>query len=374
MLPPPSNHQADYSIFIYYHPSTKGSAGRAVFIDPQLLVRFMELVDSLGAKGLEVARKIIELQSTAAGITADSNKSNAGQHRQTIQNIVVTYTVLQSGGRGAGVYITDLQHGFLKDEGRPGLYKAEQGGRGQFRWQATPDDNTSMPHMIGVLGAVAPSELGVTNASETASTFAAGVLQKERISKGFSLFYTPTYVMDNVGIWLTSDQKQTSGSGSCASSFARLLENTAKKSPSELGGERHKWFIVGQGAKVFQQALREYKQHSTNPLNRSHEFYFVDPQVPLGLLKQDLRNNGIDLDRDHTIVDGSMSLASQTHQLLDSSQVYCNLSRTAERFMALNAAVKEANKVLNMRGSSTVCFSDIVKNLTSAMSALKGKW
>ncbi|MES2825173.1 MAG: hypothetical protein V4732_16335 [Pseudomonadota bacterium] len=60
MLLASSSHQADYSKFIYYHTSTKGSAGRAVFIDPQLLVRFMEIVDSLGAKGLEVARKIIE--------------------------------------------------------------------------------------------------------------------------------------------------------------------------------------------------------------------------------------------------------------------------------------------------------------------------
>lgn len=125
MIPAKTAHQYDYSKFMYYHPDTKGVSGRAVYIDPQLIVRFMEVIESQGAKGIEVARAIINLKSTAAGITSDSNKNNAAQHRQHVQNVVVTYTVLQNGGRGAGVYITDLQHGFSSDQGRPGLYKVK---------------------------------------------------------------------------------------------------------------------------------------------------------------------------------------------------------------------------------------------------------
>ncbi|MET0356825.1 MAG: hypothetical protein ABW044_08585 [Cellvibrio sp.] len=102
MIPSPSVHQINYNKFIYFHPTTKGNPGRAVYIDPQLLTRFMELIDASTAIGQEVARGIIGLQSNAGGVTSDSNLSCAFQHRNTFKNVVVTYTVLQSGGRGAG--------------------------------------------------------------------------------------------------------------------------------------------------------------------------------------------------------------------------------------------------------------------------------
>lgn len=223
MIPPTSAHQANYSKFVYFHPSTKGQVGRAVYIDPQLLVRFMELIDAADAKGQQVARGMIALQSTAAGTTSDSNKSCAFQHRQTIQNVVVTYSVLQNGGRGAGVYITDLQHGYSSDEGRPGLYKVTPNFEGRERWKANKEDGLSLSSLVGVLGALPPSEEGIVSPEATAGAFAEGPLKRERVSSGFSLFYTPTYVIDQMGVWLTSDQKRAGGTASSPQNLLRFL-------------------------------------------------------------------------------------------------------------------------------------------------------
>lgn len=371
MIPSPSVHQANYAKFIYFHPSTKGSAGRAVFIDPQLLVRFMELIDIQSAKGDLVARSIIGLQSTAGGTTSDSNQSCAFQHRQTIQDLVVTYTILQNGGRGAGVYITALQHGYSSDKSRPGLYKVKPDYDSRLKWSATPDQSTSMPSLIGVLGGLPAAGDGAVSTNEMASAFATGPLKGERISSGFSLFYTPTYVIDDMGVWLTSDQKLSGRAADSPKIFAQLLANTENKSQIHGAAERYKWYIVGQGAKIFQQALQEYKRLTKHPLSRSHDFYFIDPQVPLGLLQKDLRECGIDLSRDKNIIHSSMSVASQVHQLADVSRGYFNMHRPWQRDMAINSSVNEASEVFNSRNKSTVYFSDIVKKLSIA---LKGKW
>lgn len=367
MIPAKTAHQYDYSKFIYYHPDTKGVSGRAVYIDPQLIVRFMEVIESQGAKGVEVARGIINLKSTAAGITSDSNKNNAAQHRQHVQNVVVTYTVLQNGGRGAGVYITDLQHGFSSDQGRPGLYKVKQDSKVGQPWAAVEDQGAVMSSSVGFLGALPPSENGDGSVNKTAQSFAliAEKMRDRNIVNGFSLFYTPTYVVDNMGAWLTSDQKVSGTSINCPSVFARLLANTENKSKGE---ERHRWYIVGAGAKVFQQALKEYKQISKQPLSRSHDFYFVDPHVPLGLLHQDLRDNGIDLSRSRGVLEDSMTTAGRTVQFFDSTQAYANLHRAWERDQAVSIGMAKAKDVFK---DKSVCFSTIVKNLSAA---LQGRW
>lgn len=91
----------------------------------------------------------------------------------------------------------------------------------------------------------------------------------------------------------------------------------------------------------------------------------------MGLLEKDLRDNGIDLSRDKSIVEGSMSVGSQAHQLTDPSQTYCNMYKPWQKFLAVNASAKSANQVLKENGSSTVCFSDLVKKLGTA---LNGNW
>lgn len=371
MIPVKSALHANYSKFIYFHPSTKGTAGRAVFINPGLLVRFMELVDTRDPKGELIARGIIALQSTAAGTTSDSNQSCAFQHRQTVQNLVVTYTILQTGGRGAGVYITDLQHGYSGKNSNPGLYKVQQSSGGRTPWEAVFDQSASMPCSYGVLGALPPNDDGLIDVDKTATTFAEGPLKPVRraIATGFSLFYTPTHVVDGMGHWLTSEQKHSGGAATVSRSFAQLLANTDKTSQNDPTS-RHTWYIVGQGAKVFQQALQEYKRLTKHPLNRKHDFYFVDPQVPLGLLQKDLRECGIDLNRDKNIIHTSMSLASQVHQLADNSQMYLNMHRPWEREVAMTSSLNEVEKLFDAR-NPTAYFSEMVKKLSAA---LKGRW
>lgn len=91
-------HQINYSSFLRFHPSANGTDGRPVYIDPALLTRFVELIDPSSHIGKQVIQGLIGLKNSAAGISSDSNQSNALQHRSTFQNIVATYTVLQHGG------------------------------------------------------------------------------------------------------------------------------------------------------------------------------------------------------------------------------------------------------------------------------------
>ena len=366
-------HQINYSTFILFHPSTNGTSGRKVYIDPALIPRFIELIDPNGHIGLQVIQGLIGLKNSAAGINSDSNQSNALQHRSTFQNIVVTYTILQQGGRGAGVYITALASAHASDTHSPGFYKVlpdtGRGGDSRSKWTIEPDSSTTMSSVVGVLGAVAPSDSGASSAIETANIFASDALSAERrqLGKGFSLFYTPNYVIDGMGIWLSSSQKTSNGSAGSPRSFAQLLANTANKPASHGDPERYKWYIVGQGAKVFQQALQEYKRLGKTPLNRNHEFYFIDPQVPLGLLKDDLRSQGIDFYHDRNIIEDKMTLAGRINQFIDPTETYRNLHRAATLEKVVIESVAEANKIYKTRESSGVYFCDVIKKLSNAL-------
>ncbi|MET0356826.1 MAG: hypothetical protein ABW044_08590 [Cellvibrio sp.] len=254
------------------------------------------------------------------------------------------------------------------------MYKVEPDLGSDFKWKATVDDSLTMSSRVGVLGALPPAaDDGRVNPSKTARAFAEGPLRikRESIGRGFALFYTPTYVIDNMGVWLSSSQKTTSGSISQPKSFAQILANTQNKAGASASEEKCKWYIVGHGAKVFQQALQEYKRISRHPLSLAHEFFFVDPQVPLSQLTQDLRDNGIDFSRDKIILENTMSVASQVNQLLDPARMYCEMYKPWSQYQRVNANVKEADKVLEARSSASVCFSDLVKNLTTT---LQGKW
>ena len=371
-------HQINYSTFILFHPSTNGTSGRKVYIDPALIPRFIELIDPNGNIGLQVIQGLIGLKNSAAGINSDSNQSNALQHRSTFQNIVVTYTILQQGGRGAGVYITALASAHASDTHSPGFYKVlpdtGRGGDSRSKWTIEPDSSTTMSSVVGVLGAVAPSDSGASSAIETANIFASDALSAERrqLGKGFSLFYTPNYVIDGMGIWLSSSQKTSNGSAGSPRSFAQLLANTANKPASHGDPERYKWYIVGQGAKVFQQALQEYKRIGKTPLNSNHEFYFIDPQVPLGLLKDDLRSQGIDFYHDRNIIEDKMTLAGRINQFIDPTETYRNLHRAATLEKVVIESVAEANKIYKTRESSGVYFCDVIKKLSNALNKRRG--
>lgn len=369
MTHPIPAHQINYSKFILLHTSTNGTNGRKVYIDPGLIPRFIELIDPNSHAGLQVIQGLIGLKNSAAGISSDSNQTNALQHRSTFQNVVATYTILQQGGRGAGVYISALASAYQQDLHSPGLYKVKPSAERGTKWAVEPDSSTSMPSVIGVLGSAAPSESGISSATETADVFVDNALSRERrqISNGFSLFYTPHYVIDGMGVWLSSTQKMSHPTAGSPKSFAQLLVNTANKPAGYGDPERYKWYIVGQGAKFFQQALQEYKRIGKTPLNRNHEFYFVDPQVPLGLLKDDLRGQGIDFYHDRNIIEDKMTLAGRINQFVDPTETYRNLHRAAALEKVVIESVAEANKIYKTRESSSVYFCDVVKKLSSAL-------
>lgn len=394
MIPATSPQNIDYSKFIYFHPSTKGDAGRKVFIDKQLITRFIEVAGSQ-SNCLLLLEAMVKLKSSAAGIGSNSNQACASQHSEIIKNLYVTYSVLQQGGKGAGVYITNIHQAFSGDVGRPGLYKVSPGGMGG--WTATADDSGTMTSSVGVLGALPPEEDGVAvsldktakvlithvtdhftaSARDRQTTLTSnghsGRVTMDRLGSTVALFYAPAYEGNGIG-WITSGQK-ASGGVSVATAFARLLAKTESQATSNNHGEdqRYKWYIVGHGAKVFLQALNEYKTISRHPLKRSHDIYFVDPQIPLTLLEQGLMDQGVDFYRDRNVLSSTMTLAAQINQVFDEGQSHKKMHRAWERAVALNSSLREVESVLNPYKApvTPLCFSELIKKLATA---LVGRW
>ena len=377
MKPATSSHQIDYKAFIKFHPACNGqNDGRTVYIDPDLLVRFAELIDPASHTGLQAVQGIIGLKNSAASITSDSNQSCAMQHRATLGNILVTYCVLQNGGRGAGVYITNLQQGHGKDLDRPGLYKVTQGGNRLERWSAQEDPSPVLTTSVGVVGAAPPSEDNQKGATASANILANALLGREvRAANNFSLFYTPSYVIDGMGVWLTADQKNPQYSGDCARKLAQLLANTARKPANAGDPERFKWYIVGHGVKIFQQAFIEYKGISKEPLGKRHEFFFVDPQGAIGaILPQDQRDHMLHFNRDNMVIADTMGLASRLHQVVDPTGEYVNFYRSWERFRNVTKAAEQAKDIYSQRSASNVYFSDLIKQLGSVLINPNKRW
>lgn len=154
-------HNEDYASFVYFHESTKGESGRAVYINPELLSRFLDLIDTRQSSGQNTARlinAIKDIKVDANGLSTNSNLSNGFEARKDCGPVEVTYTVYQdnaSSHRGPGAYITKLKrlHKDEQEEDKPaGLYKATLSNRRS--WDLKKEEGCTIPTAIGSIGAI----------------------------------------------------------------------------------------------------------------------------------------------------------------------------------------------------------------------------
>ncbi|HEY7772083.1 MAG TPA: hypothetical protein VIC26_02800 [Marinagarivorans sp.] len=368
-------HQLNYNRFLKFHPNANGDNGRPVFIDPELIIRFMELINVDDEQDRNLAREITEkLKAIAGGATSDSNLNNASQHRDYFvrQNVYVTYSILQASpsNRGSGVYITDLERA-VKDEkqGGPGLYKATFDTRSGDDWRPAETTNTVMTTALGAIGALEPTSGAETSVRASANAFGSYLITKDmrRLQNEYSLFYTPAYVIDHYGTWIGAEQKTGKEKGS-PQALAKLLQNTENSfwAPTD---NRYCWYVFGQGAKQLLAALQHYRAQQKYPLGRHHEFVFVDPKVPMGELKSALHHVGIDLTPDMIKLDNT-SLSSKMHVIADGQATYQSFHRNSRQESQLNKAITAAKDQYSKR-TQDVYFVDIVKGLQTA---LNGGW
>ncbi|WP_444897252.1 hypothetical protein [Microbulbifer sp. SSSA005] len=325
-----------YKNFIFFHPKTTGMQdGRAVFIDPNLLPRFIDLVDIDSAEGKRTASKLIELRGAAGGITADSNLKTAGVHREVMGVVEVLYEVVQQGGaenRGAGVYIKKIRraNGNSGSAALPaGFYQSDYK---RTEWALTPIMDEAIPTAVGAIGAVFDETAydALSTAKEYGEYFqTSGKVSHKLLNNSFSLYYAPSFVVDELGGWETKSQKLL-GPNAGPGELARIL-NKAERSWDERDQTiKYHWYVFKEGAKILHRALKIFKQKAGGKKLQQHCFYFVNPRENLGLLMQEVEAIGAQTKKtsyEHEMVD---DIASKVHQIKDSSCAVRGLQKVAD--------------------------------------------
>ena len=373
-VPPLKAHQIDYSRFIPFHPNANGDNGRKVFIDPKLAIRFLELIDIGYESERQIAGAIVnKLKAVAGGMTSDSNLNNASQHRDYFvqQNVIVTYTILQASTthKSGGVFITDLEQAVKSEAQEPaGFYSVNFSSSEINDWVADACNPQPLPTVLGAVGAVQPNAKSEVSLDRTANSFG-GYLRKmdgQRLGNQYSLFYTPSYVIDNYGRWIGGTQKRGKESGS-PEALADIFLKTENSFWAETKN-RYCWYVFGNGAKHVVSALKKYRAQQQHPLGRHHEFVFVAPKAPIGELKAALHSVGVELTNDMLKLDDA-DMPAKLHALVDPTNSYSALHRDANSESKFNKTQAAVNKALQM--SPDTSFVDIVEGLHSAVT---GGW
>lgn len=366
-VPPLKAHQIDYSRFIPFHPNTK--SGRPVFIDPKLMIRFIELIDITDPDGEALANAIVgKLKALAGSATSDSNLNNAAQHRHYFlqQNVIVTYTILQAGGqhRFGGVFITDLERAVKTEKSHPpGFYSVEFSSRGSDDWAPYTTEAKKLTTELGVVGALEPDSQGQSSVSDSADAFGKYLYKNDfrRLNNKYSLFYTPSYAINSYGRWIGASQKRGHNEGS-PKALADIFLETENALKLETK-QRYCWYVFGNGAKQLIPALRQYHAKQTKPLGEHHDFMFIDPKVPIGELQSELKKVGITLTNNMLLMGGT---ASKIHALMDKSGAYVNLHRNSGSESKINKTLDSINRQLTQK-TATTNFVQLAKNLNKAV-------
>lgn len=377
-VPPLKAHQIDYSRFIPFHPGANADSGRKVYIDPQLMRRFLELIDFEKEAGLTLASDIVgKLKSVAGGATSDSNLQNAAQHRDHFiqHNVIVTYSILQNTASypSGGVFVTDLESAVKSEKDQPpGFYKVEFSSSRLRDWDASPSKSSHLETTLGVIGASDPDLSGEVSLNNSANDYGEYLSKNDgrRVHEkdNYSLFYTPTYTIDSYGRWLGSAEKQFKGKAS-PTALANIFLATENQFNYPMTDERYCWYVFGDGAKQLVSALKEYRLKKTHLLSRHHDFIFVAPKVPIGELKTALNNVGIELTADMLkLADAPPS--AKLNMLACDSGAFGGFHRSDASEKRYNDIMKLIEKA-RAPGEQQKSFADIVKDLSKAVA---GGW
>lgn len=376
-----SNNLSALNRFVLFHPNTDGRCGRAVFINPYLLQRFAELVDTDSAAGRATAKQIIDLRAQAAGLNSSTNQGKPSTHRQTLGSLVVYYSVVQAGtenSHGAGVYITDLKRSCGKGEGdAAGLYLSKFSRGKRNDWRPQKISASKLPTLVGAIGGlVKGQDYDLKLTAGRCGQYLASKVKASQLNNAFSLYYTPGFVIDGLGSWITPEQKIDSDDAG-PKQLAQLLINTQQQYWGASDLPPHQWYVFGDGAKFLLQTLRQVKQLGGEGL-AMHQFHFVAPKENLGLLLGELRQ--LDAQVSNQVHELGDSFAVQLHQLgsdgSGADAVVSGLQGYNKSWNKLDSAMQPGVKLLQqfaqrLNNPLEVYFSDLIKQMGQT---LKGGW
>lgn len=252
----------DLSKFVYFSYKTNGSCGRKVFINSQLLPKFLAQVDVDSYKGQKLVRQVEQLRATGGSMTSHQNQNDAMQHMDKCGDISVYYRIAALDGEAA-VYITDIRAGAAKGA-VPGLYKVESRGK------VDKADGAFIRYEQAAIGAGA----SVADVRELAEP----ILDKDGWGKkpDYNLFYAPEALTNELGCWMTPEQKTFDGD-KAAKELAQVLMNTQKYRAKQLQVDKPARIrVLGSGSKLLASALDKSQGHMD-----LLGFQFIDPTIDL---------------------------------------------------------------------------------------------
>ncbi|MFV8781860.1 hypothetical protein ACNKU7_05500 [Microbulbifer sp. SA54] len=256
----------DFKRFVYFSPVTKGKEGRQVLIDPQLLPKFLSLVNIDQPNGQSAVRKIEQLRAIGGGIKSHQHINNAMLHMDKIENLEVYYKIVQQSGDNSlqpGVYITDINNSSEANGSLPGVYNVIPGHTPKFT------QNTFFEYDQAAIGSAKSSQ-------ELYDLAAPWIDKGEYGEKSkLSLFFIPEALANGFGCWVTPEQK-TFDSEKASINLAKTLETTQKHRISVKKGTGARLRIVGDGSKLLARALELTKGHMDKL-----ELQFIDPTIDL---------------------------------------------------------------------------------------------
>ncbi|WP_160152228.1 hypothetical protein [Microbulbifer sp. ALW1] len=275
--------------YLFFSDQTVGKDGRRVFINPDLLAPFLEFVREDAFRGKQSLANMIGLKNSAAGLSSQSNQSNASQHRLDCGGVIVTYSVLQAGAPdsfGDGVYITHIQQALnVGEKHLPGLHNI------QYRsgsWAPFETTDKKIQHTVATVGADYDPEsqkYDLTNTAENMADFLAKNIKGSDLGSEFSLYFCPTDIIDDLGTWRLPEQKVKPGKAG-PEDLAEILIETQKQYWTDTD-QKHLWYVFEHGAKLLDSALKIVKDRGVTSLSH-HEFSFVNPRSNIGLMLTDI--------------------------------------------------------------------------------------
>lgn len=303
---------SELKAYIPFNRNTRGTSGRAVYINPALLPRYIELINSKATNQMRLDAAIQGLRALAGGFTSDSNNNNAFCHRTQVDGVEIFYSILQDLGptNKSGIYVTDLRVKALN--GSPhsaGLHLAQLR---QGSWTPNPVENNTPTTYFGAITGGVDSKSGDASIMSTCNSTGKRMFKKLGCRPvDYDLFFTPSSQVTTEGTWTTATQKRLP-TGYLPRKLADAMIKVEKKNHVGM----IKWDVSDQGAQILLQALKLLPTLGMTKLERQ-SFEVSNPYAPIGSLKLALKSVGYELTPEMVNLQSQSrgSIAHQTHTM-----------------------------------------------------------
>ncbi|MFT5082679.1 MAG: hypothetical protein ACI9Y1_000706 [Lentisphaeria bacterium] len=291
--------------------------GKAVRININLFPEFALLVDPASHDGQQTIRQIESLrQAGGAHQGSMANTSNAFKFMAQAHKLTVYYTILNGEDDRKEVFITDIGPCFNQSNAdKAGLYMFS-------KWKGKYLESTSLnleDQPVYING----------RCDDLTEAIKHGKKRIPNLSSDLAVFYTPSHVVNEMGVWRSS--KQSAQTKDAIAKLSEVMKKNQKK--------RVYWIAEAEGASVACEAA-----NAVNGIMDNFRMRFIDPIADAASLIPKLKNKGIRLgggDEDTASI--TYTGTNRTSDLMKSSQL-AQLTRElqATRPTPLNKYAHEA--------------------------------